>query len=140
MAKHKEITITGRAIYPGYAEGEALVSKGPMMGWGNVKPEAGYTVERDHPLYEVPFAGKVLVLPYARGSGGFMSYGHSKAYGSNPVAMLVTQAMSISIMTGMILKQPTMTDFETDPVGIIDTGDYVIVNADEGFIKIIKAG
>jgi len=138
MGTQKEIIIRGRAISPGIAEGEALVSKGPLMGWGNVKQDAGYTVERDHPLYEIPFKNKVLVLPYVRGSGGFMGYGHSKAFGSNPIAMLVTQPMSISIMAGMILKQPTMTDFDIDPVSVIDTGDYVYVNADEGYIKIMK--
>jgi predicted aconitase with swiveling domain len=140
MSKKKEIIIRGRAIYPGRAEGEALVSKMPMMGWGNVKADAGYTVERGHPLYEVPFKGKVLILPYVRGSGGFVSYGHTKAYGSNPIAMLVTQAMSIPIMAGMILKQPTMTDFDIDPVEAIETGDYVIVDADAGQVRVIKGG
>ena len=50
----KEIVIRGRAVYGGVARGEALVSPMPMMGWGNVKPERGYTVEREHPLNEDP--------------------------------------------------------------------------------------
>ena len=33
-----------------------------------------------------------------------------------------------------------MTDFETDIVAAIDTGDWVIVNADEGYVEIIKGG
>jgi hypothetical protein len=31
-----------------------------------------------------------------------------------------------------------MTDFEDDPLKYIDTGDTVFVNADEGYIEIIK--
>ena len=133
-----EIIIHGRTIYPGKAEGEALVSKMPMMGWGNVKPNLGYTVERNHPLYEVPLTGKVLVLPFTRGSGGFVAYAATKAFGKNPVAMLISQAISISVFTGMGLQQPTMTDFDQDPVEVIETGDYVYVNADEGYVKVVK--
>jgi predicted aconitase with swiveling domain len=136
----QEIVIRGRAIYPGKTEGEAIVSPIAMMGWGNVSVEQGFTVERGHPLYERSFADKVLVLPYVRGSGGFVMYGRTTAHGANPRAMLITQSMSISIMTGMILKRPTMTDFDQDPVRVIETGDYVYVNADEGYIRIVKDG
>lgn len=137
-SEQKEIIIRGRTIYPGVAEGEALVSKMPMMGWVNVNAKQGFTVERGHPLYEVPFTGKVLVIPYSRGSGGFIMYGRTRDYNAHPKAMLISKCMSISIMAGMILKQPTMTDFDIDPVEVIETGDYVIVNADEGYVKVLK--
>jgi predicted aconitase with swiveling domain len=136
----KDIIIYGRAIYPGKVEGEAIVSPIAMMGWGNVNIEQGFTVERGHPLYEKTFTNKVLVLPYVRGSGGFVMYGQTTARGTNPCAMLITQSMSISIMTGMILKRPTMTDFDRDPVRVIETGDYVYVNADDGYVKVVKGG
>jgi predicted aconitase with swiveling domain len=138
--KKEEIIIRGRTVYPGKTEGEALVSKGPMMGWGNVKADAGYTVERGHPLYEMPFKGKILILPFIRGSGGFMAYGASALFGSNPAAILISQPMSIAIMTAMILKHPVMTDFDRDPSKAADTGDFVYVNADEGYIRIVKGG
>ena len=51
------IVLHGRKVIGGKAEGEALVSRGPLMGWGNVDARNGYTVERNHPLYEVPFKG-----------------------------------------------------------------------------------
>src|SRR3972149_239096 len=56
-----KIILKGRKVIGGIAQGEALVSKMPLMGWGNVDSENGYTVERNHPLYEVPYKGKVLV-------------------------------------------------------------------------------
>ncbi len=134
----KEFIIHGRTVYPGVAEGEALVSKIPMMGWGNYNVQMGYTVERGHPLYEVPIKDKILIFPFARGSGGFVMYGHSTAQGNGPKAMLFTLPYSVEINTAMILKKPCMTDFDRDPVELIDTGDTVIVNADEGFVKVIK--
>jgi len=136
----KHVIIRGRTVYPGKVEGEALVSPMPLMGWGNVNLKQGYTVERGHPLYKVPFKGKVLVFPYARGSGGFMMYGRTRVFGVNPIAMLYNEGMSITTFTAMTLKHPVMTDFETDIVAAIDTGDWVIVNADEGYVEIIKGG
>ena len=136
----KEIVIRGRAVYGGVAIGEALVSPMPMMGWGNVKPELGYTVEREHPLKEVPLKDKILVLPFARGSGGFVMYGGTTRYGTNPAAVLVNQVMSITILMAMNLKRPVLTDIDRNPLEVIETGDYVEVNGDEGFVKIYKGG
>ncbi|MEE8414038.1 MAG: hypothetical protein V3R96_05755 [Dehalococcoidales bacterium] len=48
-----KIILRGRKVIGGIAQGEALVSKMPLMGWGNVDSRNGYTVERNHPLYEV---------------------------------------------------------------------------------------
>ena len=37
------ITLHGRTVVPGYAEGEALVSPEPISGWGGIDPAAGRT-------------------------------------------------------------------------------------------------
>ena len=37
--KTKKIVLKGRKVIGGIAEGEALVSKMPLMGWGNVRAE-----------------------------------------------------------------------------------------------------
>jgi predicted aconitase with swiveling domain len=134
----KHIIIKGRAVIRGKPEGEALVSEMPLMGWGNVNLKQGFTVERGHPLYHVPFRGKILVFPYARGSGGFQMYGRTRQFGVNPAAMLYNEGMSITTLAALTLNRPCMTDFETDIVKAIDTGDWVIVNADEGYVEIIK--
>ena len=134
----KTIVIHGRAIYGGRIQGEALVSKQPLMGWGNVKPKEGYTVERNHPLYKVPFKDKVLVFPYMRGSGGFAMYADSKKYGTNPAAMLITESISVIVTMALRQQQPVMTDFDIDPMTVIETGDLVEVNADEGVVVVHK--
>lgn len=134
------LIVKGRAVIKGVAEGEALVSRLPLMGWGNVNVRQGYTVERGHPLYEVPFKGKILVFPYARGSGGFMMYGRTRAFGVNPAGMLFNYGMSVTFFASMTLGRPVMTDFEdcSDITALIDTGDWVTVNADEGYVEILK--
>ena len=39
------ITLHGRTVVPGYAEGEALVSAEPVPGWGGIDPSTGVITE-----------------------------------------------------------------------------------------------
>ena len=133
-----KIVLRGRKVIGGIAEGEALVSKMPLMGWGNVDPKNGYTTERNHPLYEVPFKGKVLIFPEPRGSGGFVSYGRSRLFGTNPAAFVYRKGNNLTIFAAMAADIPTVTDFDQDPTEVIETGDHVIVNGDLGIVEIIK--
>ncbi len=134
----KKIIIRGRKVIGGIAEGEALVSKMPLMGWGNVDAEHGYTVERNHPLYEVPYKGKVLVFTEPRGSGGFVGYGRSRVFGTQPAAFLYREGNNLTVFAAMVMDVPTVTDFDRDPTEVIETGDHVIVNGDDGIVEIIK--
>lgn len=134
----KRIILKGRKVIGGIAEGEALVSKMPLMGWGNVDIENGYTVERNHPLYEIPFKDKVLVFTEPRGSGGFVSYGRTRAVGKHPAAFLYRKGNNLTIFAAMVANVPTVTDFDQDPTEVIETGDYVIVNGDEGIVEVLK--
>jgi predicted aconitase with swiveling domain len=134
----KKIVLKGRKVIGGVAEGEALVSKMPLMGWGNVDAKHGYTVERNHPLYEVPFKGKVLVFTTPRGSGGFVAYGSTRNFSTNPAAFVYREGNNLTIFAAMAANVPTVTDFDRDPTEVIETGDHVIVNGDEGIVEVIK--
>lgn len=133
-----KIILKGRKVRGGIAQGEALVSRMPLMGWGNVNSKAGYTVERNHPLYEIPYQGKVLVFTEPRGSGGFVSYGRSRAFGTHPAAFVYRGGNNLTVFAAMVADVPAVTDFDRDPTEVIETGDYVIVNGDEGTVEVIK--
>jgi predicted aconitase with swiveling domain len=130
-----KIRIKGRAEYPGCVEAEALVSPVPLQGFANVSAVGGYTTERNHPLFRVPYKGKVLVFPSPRGSGGFMVYGFGPL---KPAAFVHTVASPLTVLCTASSHVPSMTDFEQDPMEFIETGDLVLVNADEGYIEITK--
>jgi uncharacterized protein len=132
------IVLKGRKVMGGVAEGEALVSKKPLMGWGNVNIREGYTVERNHPLYKVPFKGKILVFPNPRGSGGFVGYGKTREFGTNPAAFLYTKGNNLTVFAAMNMKVPTITDFDQDPTEVIETGDFVRVDGDSGIVEVFK--
>lgn len=131
----RKIRIYGRTEYPGCVEAEALVSPMPLQGFTNVNQELGCTTERNHPLFGISYEGKVLVFPWQRGSGGFMCYGMGK---HKPAAFVHTVSSSLNVLCTLQAHVPSMTDFEKDPMDYIETGDTVLVNADEGYIEIMK--
>lgn len=130
----EKIRIHGRCEYPGKVEAEALVSPKPLQGFTNVNPTKGFTTERNHPLCRVPYTGKVLVFPSPRGSGGFQRYGAGK----KAAAFIHTKSSPLTVLLCLAAHVPSMTDFERDPLEVIETGDTVLVNADEGWIEVTK--
>jgi predicted aconitase with swiveling domain len=60
--------IVGRAIVEGAVEGEALVTSEPLSFWGGFDFETGTIIDRHHPLVGVRAAGRILALPFSKGS------------------------------------------------------------------------
>lgn len=138
MSAPKKIILKGRKVVGGVAEGEALVSKKPLMGWGNVDSLNGYTVERNHPLYEVPLKDKVVVFTEPRGSGGFVGYGAMRMTGKSPAAFLYRKGNNLTVFASMVMGVPSVTDFDKDPTEVIETGDWVKVDGDKGIVEVTK--
>ena len=60
--------IQGETIIPGLAKGVALASSEPVSFWGGYDQVTGEIIDRRHPLSGQIAAGRMLVLPYTRGS------------------------------------------------------------------------
>jgi len=129
------IRIKGRASWPGVVSAEALVSPIPLEGFCNISVPNGWTTERNHPIFKVPMEGKILVFPTPRGSGGFSGYGRTPKHAAG---FVYTEGNALTVACVMNAQVPSMTDFEIDPMTVIETGDMVLVNADEGYIEITK--
>jgi len=133
------ITLHGRKVVGGAAEGEALVSSERISGWGGIDPRTGTIIETHHPLRGVSFAGKVLVFPGAKGSSGWSNQFHlARLTGSAPAAMLFNEMTTKIALGAVVVRAPAMTGFDLDPLGVIETGDWVKVNADRGIVEVIK--
>jgi predicted aconitase with swiveling domain len=133
------ITISGRKVVGGVAEGEALVTHERISGWGGVDPRQGIIVETRHELRGASFAGKVLVFPGAKGSSGWSAMFHvARVMGTAPAAWLFNE-MSTKVALGTVVSHaPAMTDFERDPLELIRTGDWVRVDADAGLVTVTR--
>ncbi|HXH60656.1 MAG TPA: DUF126 domain-containing protein, partial [Fimbriimonadaceae bacterium] len=60
--------ITCRALVPGSAVGEALVTDVPFSFWGGYDHATGRITDVHHPLCGESAAGKVLCVPFTKGS------------------------------------------------------------------------
>ena len=134
------ISLHGRTVVPGYAEGEALVTREPISGWGGIDPAQGRIIESRHELNGLCFTGKVLVFPSAKGSSGWSSFFQStRLLGTAPVAMVVTSLSTKSALGAVVTRVPAVTDLDQDPCELIRTGDWVRVDATHGLIEVKPA-
>jgi predicted aconitase with swiveling domain len=69
-AAPRTIVLHGRRVVGGRAEGEALVTRQTISGWGGINERDGTIIERRHELRGQSFNGRVLVFPGAKGSSG----------------------------------------------------------------------
>ncbi len=60
--------IQGRPLVAGEATGRLLVTAEPLSFWGGYDPETGAIIDQRHPLQGEIAAGRILALPFSRGS------------------------------------------------------------------------
>ena len=136
-----DVRIRGRRVVGGVTEGEALVTRQTISGWGGVNPMKGEVIESHHELRGVSFADKVLVFPGAKGSSGWSGIFHmTRLTGKAPLGMLYNITTTKAALGAVVLRVPTMTDFDADPLDHIATGDWVRIDADAGEVLVWKGG
>jgi uncharacterized protein len=137
----KKIILHGRKVVGGCAEGEALVTRQTISGWGGINPVEGVIIERRHELRGQSFKGKVLVFPGAKGASGWSTRFHvARVAGSAPKALIFNEMTTKVALGAVVMRIPAVTDFDQDPLEIIATGDWVKVDADKGIVEITKKG
>lgn len=136
-----DVVIRGRKVVGGQSEGEALVTRQTISGWGGVNPMKGEVIESHHELKGVSFAGKILVFPGAKGSSGWSGIFHlTRLTGCAPLGMLYNVTTTKAALGAVVLRVPTLTDFDRDPLQLIETGDWVRIDADAGEVHVWKGG
>jgi predicted aconitase with swiveling domain len=116
----------GRRLVGGTASGEALVCTRPISGWGGIDPGSGRIVETGHPQRGESLAGRVLVIPGAKGSSGWSGQFHlAKLLGTAPAA-IVTASVNSKLALGLtVLGVPALTDLPAELWSSVRTGDRV---------------
>ena len=64
----ESLTLPGRALIPGTARGAALVSREPLSFWGGYDWKTGEIIDRRHDLSGAIAKGRILAIPFSRGS------------------------------------------------------------------------
>jgi len=60
--------VKGRAVVPGAAEGQALVSRQALSLWGGLDASTGRIIDQRHDRAGAVITGKIFILPQGKGS------------------------------------------------------------------------
>lgn len=133
------IALRGRKVVGGVIEGEALVTRETISGWGGVNPMTGVILETRHELRGQSFKDKILVFPGAKGSSGWSVVFHmSRLAGAAPKAMIFNEMTTKVALGAVVMRCPSVTELDQDPLDVIETGDWVRVDADAGVVQVHK--
>ena len=129
--------IRGRGAIGGIAEGTALVSREPIQGWGGVDEKTGFIIETGHPFEGLSIKGSIMFLSGGKGSTGWSCHFHAaKVNNVGPCAMVFSKIDSRTGVAAAVLNIPVVTDLEEDPFNLIETGDWVKVDGNNGIIEV----
>ena len=135
------IVLRGRKVVGGRAEGEALVTRESDSRLGRREP-----ANRVSSPKRITSCGQELQGQGARVSRrqgivrlvGDVSHG---AAGRRRAKALVFNEMTTKVALGaVVMRVPSVTDLDRDPLDLIETGDWVTVDGDLGIVEIQKVG
>ena len=133
------IVLRGRRVVGGRTEGEALVTRQTISGWGGVNPMQGTIIETRHELRGQTFKDKVLVFPGAKGSSGWsVAFHTARLAGTAPKALVFNETNTKVALGAVVMRVPAVTDLDRNPLEVIETGDWVVVNGDTGTVEVRK--
>lgn len=134
--------IRARGVMGPTVEGIVMVCPNSIQGWYGIDVKTGVITEKGHIHEGESIAGKVLVLPCARGSLGWSNYFHNAFLnGVGPVAYVFTRMDSKCATTILSTETPCVADFDLaqwDPCKALRDGDLVRLNGDTGEITILQ--
>jgi predicted aconitase with swiveling domain len=134
------IKLKAKPVTKGIVEGEALVTRMPISFTGGMDPDSGVIREPGHELQGQSVAGKILVFPTGKGSttGSWQYYAAYKR-GHAPAGIINQTAEGVVAVSAIITKTPMVHKLEKDPFDYIETGDFVRIDADNGYVEIFKS-
>ncbi len=133
--------IQAKPVVAGSAKGEALVSQEPLSLWGGYDQKTGEIIDRRHPLSGQVAAGRVLVLPYSRGSSTTTAVLlEALRAGVAPAAILTTGEDAFFALAGIVAEEmygsgiPILA-LDRAAFERLETGQWIEIDAD-GTIRI----
>jgi hypothetical protein len=105
------LSLQGQPVVAGEAEGTALVSREPLSFWGGYDYQSGEIIDRRHPLSGQLAAGRILAIPFSRGSSTTTAVLlEAVRAGTAPAAILATRPDHFfalaSIVAGEMYQKP----------------------------------
>ncbi len=134
-----KITLKGRKIIGGIAEGEAVVTNQPVSFLGGVNPDHGTVVERGHQLEGQKITGKIFIFPHGKGStaGPYIIYAMARRK-TAPSGIINLEAEPIIAVGAAMGNIPLVDHLDKNPLEVISSGDRVRIDGDQGIVEVTK--
>lgn len=128
--------IQGQPIIRGEAKAEVLVSNQPLSFWGGYDQYTGEIIDRRHPLSGQIAAGRILAIPFARGSSTTTAVLlEAIRAGTAPAAILTTGpdhffALASIVADEMYGKPVPLVALSADDFATLQNGQQLHVHFD----------
>ena len=134
--------LNGRPIIPGHTQGEALVSNEPLSFWGGYDYHTGKIIDQRHPLAGEKAAGRILAVPFTRGSSTTTAVLlEAVKAGTAPAAIITTTPDSFFALASIVADEMYAKPIPLVVLGEahfsqLQTGQTIEVR-DDGRLKIV---
>ena len=119
----------------GKANGEVLKLDDPLSFWGGVDPQTGEITDLRHPQGGMSVKGKVLMMPFGRGSSsGSSVIAEGIRSGSGPAGIIMMEADEIIALGAIVAdeiygKAMPIIVVEKTEYEKYSTGDQIVISA-----------
>ena len=121
--------IAGRVIVAGEAVGEALVTSDALSFWGGYDFHTGEIIDKHHPLAGVRASGRILAVPFSKGSSTTTAVLlEAVRAGTAPAAILTTGADAFFALASIVADVMYGKSF---PVVALEPADFTSLQTGE---------
>ena len=129
--------ITGRIVVAGEAAGEALVTHDALSFWGGYDFRTGEIIDQHHPLAGVRAGGRILAVPFSKGSSTTTAVLlEAVRAGTAPAAIITTGPDSFFALASIVAGLMYGRSF---PVVALEAEDFALLKAGER-LSVTRAG
>lgn len=131
--------LKGRGASKGVAEGEALLTHDAISFLSDISITEGIITNPQSKCKGQSVSGKILIFPTGRGSTAdpYGFYMLKKA-GKAPKGVVNIEANPTTVAGAIISNTPMVYKLDKNPIDIIETGDHVLVDGNEGVVIVTK--
>ena len=118
----------GKSVVGGRASGTALVTDEPLSFWGGYDHQTGEITDRRHPLSGQIAAGRILVVPFTRGSSTTTAVLLEAIRKGTAPAAIITN----NIDTYLVLASIVADEMYSSPIPIVAVEEAVFSTLETG--------
>ena len=128
-----KLVLAGKPVIPGNVSGIVLASKEPLSFWGGYDWKSGEITDRRHPLSGMNAKGKVLAVPFTRGSSTATAVLlEAIRAGTAPAAIITTAidfffALASVIADELYAKSLPLIALSDADFGLLQTGNRLTI-------------